>query len=43
MRRDVASKMAQIHNSKLLLGSATPSMEMMELVETKKDWLCGFR
>ena len=30
--RDVASKMAQIHNSKLLLGSATPSMEMMELV-----------
>ena len=34
--RDVASKMAQIHNSKLLLGSATPSMEMMELVEQKK-------
>jgi len=34
--RDVASKMAQIHKSKLLLGSATPSMEMMELVEQKK-------
>ena len=34
--RDVASKMAQIHNAKLLLGSATPSMEMMELVEQKK-------
>ena len=34
--RDVASKMAQIHNAKLLLGSATPSMEMMELVERKK-------
>ena len=34
--RDVASKMAQIHNSKLLLGSATQSMEMMELVEQKK-------
>ena len=34
--RDVSSKMAQIHNSKLLLGSATPSMEMMELVEQKK-------
>ena len=34
--RDVASKMAQIHNSKLLLGSATPSMEMMDLVEQKK-------
>ena len=33
--RDVASKMAQLHNSKLLLGSATPSMEMMELVEQK--------
>ncbi|MDC6470953.1 primosomal protein N', partial [Flavobacteriales bacterium] len=34
--RDVASKMAQIHSAKLLLGSATPSMEMMELVEQKK-------
>ena len=34
--RDVASKMAQIHSAKLLLGSATPSMEMMELVEKKK-------
>ena len=34
--RDVASKMTQIHNAKLLLGSATPSMEMMELVEQKK-------
>ena len=34
--RDVASKMSQIHNAKLLLGSATPSMEMMELVEQTK-------
>ena len=34
--RDVASKIAQIHNAKLLLGSATPSMEMMELVNQKK-------
>ena len=34
--RDVASKMSQIHKAKLLLGSATPSMEMMHLVEQNK-------
>jgi primosomal protein N' (replication factor Y) len=34
--RDVASKLAQIYEAKLLLGSATPSMEMMYLVKEKK-------
>jgi len=34
--RDVAAKLAQIHNSSLLLGSATPSLEMMQLVEENK-------
>ena len=34
--RDVAAKLAQIHHSKLLLGSATPSLEMMQLVKEDK-------
>ena len=34
--RDVASKLSQIYQANLLLGSATPSMEMMHLVKEKK-------
>ena len=34
--RDVASKLSQIYGAQLLLGSATPSMEMMYLVKEKK-------
>ena len=34
--RDVAAKLSQIHDSKLLLGSATPSLEMMQLVREDK-------
>ena len=34
--RDVASKLSQIYDAQLLLGSATPSMEMMYLVKEKK-------
>ncbi|MBM78114.1 MAG: primosomal protein N', partial [Crocinitomicaceae bacterium] len=34
--RDVAFKMSQIHECNLLLGSATPSLEMIQLVKEKK-------
>ena len=34
--RDVASKLSQMYQANLLLGSATPSMEMMHLVKKKK-------
>ena len=34
--RDVAAKLAQIHNAKLLMGSATPSLEMMQLVKEER-------
>ena len=34
--REVASKLADIHSAQLLLGSATPSIEMMQLVNEKK-------
>ena len=34
--RDVASKLSQMYQANLLLGSATPSMEMMYLVKEKK-------
>ena len=34
--RDVASKLSQMYQANLLLGSATPSMEMMHLVKEKK-------
>ena len=34
--RDVASKLSKIYDAKLLMGSATPSMEMMYLVKEKK-------
>ena len=34
--REVASKLADIHSAQLLLGSATPSIEMMQLVNKKK-------
>ena len=34
--RDVASKLSNIYDAKLLMGSATPSMEMMYLVKEKK-------
>mgnify|MGYP001346346025 CR=1 FL=1 len=34
--RDVAAKLAHIHQSNLLLGSATPSLEMMQLVKENK-------
>ena len=34
--REVASKLAQIHQANLLLGSATPSIEMMHLVKQNR-------
>ena len=34
--RDVASKLSNIYDANLLMGSATPSMEMMYLVKEKK-------
>ncbi len=34
--REVASKLADIHSAQLLLGSATPSIEMMQLVNEEK-------
>ena len=34
--RDVAAKLAQIHGAELLMGSATPSLEMMQLVKEDK-------
>ncbi len=34
--RDVAFKMSQMHGCNLLLGSATPSLEMIQLVKEKK-------
>ena len=34
--RDVAAKLAQVHSAKLLMGSATPSLEMMQLVKEER-------
>ena len=34
--REVASKLADMHSAQLLLGSATPSIEMMQLVNEEK-------
>ena len=34
--RDVAAKLSQIHGANLLMGSATPSLEMMQLVREDK-------
>ena len=34
--RDVAFKMSQMHECNLILGSATPSLEMIQLVKEKK-------
>ena len=34
--RDVAAKLAQLHGAKLLMGSATPSLEMMQLVKEER-------
>ena len=34
--RDVAAKLSQIHGAQLLMGSATPSLEMMQLVREDK-------
>ena len=41
--RDVASKLSQMYQANLLLGSATPSMEMMHLVKEKKNRICCLR